>query len=89
MTDHVDFAVSSCPRSRAFHAAAPAPLGCARLMSTTREQNGGNEGPSFGKVQRPPLRISDGAARGPVIMRAATARSYSIHNIEAACHAHE
>ena len=64
MIDHIGFAVADYPRSRAFYAAALAPLGFAPVMDVTREQTGGYEGTGFGPRGLPRFWIGSGDKRG-------------------------
>ena len=66
MFDHVGFAVLNVARSRAFYAAALAPLGFVAVMDITKEQTGGYEGTGFGPPQRPQFWIGSGTPGGPV-----------------------
>ena len=64
MFDHIGFSVADLARSRAFYAAALAPLGYAPVMDVTREQTGGYEGTGFGPPGRPQFWIGTGEQRG-------------------------
>lgn len=64
MIDHLGFAVSDLPRSRAFYVLAFAPLGFAPVMDVTREQTGGYEGTGFGPPGRPKFWIGNGDHNG-------------------------
>ncbi|HEY2344486.1 MAG TPA: VOC family protein [Xanthomonadaceae bacterium] len=64
MLDHIGFAVSHLARSRAFYAAALAPLGFGPAMDVTREQTGGYEGTGYGPPGRPRFWIGTGERHG-------------------------
>jgi len=64
MFDHIGFSVADLARSRAFYAAALAPLGFGPVMDVTREQTGGYEGTGFGPPGRPQFWIGTGEKRG-------------------------
>jgi len=64
MFDHVGFAVSNVARSRAFYAAALAPLGFVAVMDITKEQTGGYEGTGFGPPGHPQFWIGNGEVPG-------------------------
>src|SRR3982750_1904553 len=53
MLDHVGLTVLDFARSRAFYAAALAPLGYAMTMEVTKEQTGSYEGAGFGTDGQP------------------------------------
>lgn len=63
MLDHIGFAVSDYPRSRAFYEQALAPLGYRLLMEVSKEQTGGAyEGAGFGEERKPTFWIGTGPA---------------------------
>lgn len=64
MLDHVGFPVSNVAHSRAFYAAALAPLGFVAVMDITKEQTGGYEGTGFGPPGRPQFWIGNGETPG-------------------------
>ncbi len=67
MIDHVGLMVLDFARSRAFYAAALAPLGYAPLADVSREETGSYEGTGFGAEGRAKFWIGNGArAGGPV-----------------------
>lgn len=67
MLDHVGLTVLDFARSRAFYAAALAPLGFAPVMDVTKEETGGYEGTGFGADGKPSFWIGNGTrASGPI-----------------------
>ena len=67
MLDHVGLTVLDFARSRAFYAAALAPLGFAPVMDVTKEETGGYEGTGFGADGNPSFWIGNGTrASGPI-----------------------
>jgi len=65
--DHIGFSVADYARSRAFFAAALAPLGFVSVVEVSKEQTGDYEGTGFGPPGRPQFWIGNGeAARGPM-----------------------
>ena len=64
MIDHIGFAVSDFAKSRAFYAAALAPLGFAPVMDVGKDQTGGYEGTGFGPANQPQFWIGTGEKRG-------------------------
>lgn len=75
MIDHVALTVSDSMRSKAFYAAALAPLGYQVLMEVGAEETGGFEGVGLGIAPKPDLWIGKGMPQQPpvhVAFRAAT-----------------
>ena len=67
MLDHVGLTVLDFARSRAFYAAALAPLGFTPVMDVTKEETGGYEGTGFGADGKPSFWIGNGTrASGPI-----------------------
>jgi catechol 2,3-dioxygenase-like lactoylglutathione lyase family enzyme len=67
MLDHIGFTVADMPTSKAFYAAALAPLGLSILMEVLKEETGGYEGAGFGSAGKPFFWIGTGdKAKGGV-----------------------
>jgi catechol 2,3-dioxygenase-like lactoylglutathione lyase family enzyme len=64
MLDHIGFAVTDLDRSRAFYAAALAPLGITVIMEVTLEQTGDSAHVGFGVTGKPFFWIDTGHAFG-------------------------
>ncbi|RAP56423.1 VOC family protein [Oleiagrimonas sp. MCCC 1A03011] len=60
MIDHVDFAVTDLPRSRAFYMKVLAPLGMAPVASVDRSDGDGHRGVGFGTLEKPVFWIGCG-----------------------------
>ena len=75
MLDHVGLTVLDVARSRAFFAAALAPLGYAPVMDVTTEETGGYEGTGFGADGKPSFWIGNGPRAGGPIHVAFAAKS--------------
>lgn len=68
MLDHIGFGVADFARSRAFYAAALAPLGIGVVMEVTAEETGAEAHAGFGSGDKPFFWIGGGgrSAGGPV-----------------------
>lgn len=77
--DHIGFAVSDYPKSRAFYEKALAPLGFKVLMEVTAEMTGGAAYCGFGK-DKPDFWIGEGKAPGKPIHVAFAASSRELVN---------
>ncbi len=75
MIDHLGFSVSDFARSRAFYAAALAPLGIELIMQVTAEETGGDAHAGFGSGGKPFLWIGDGKAASNSVHIALAAQS--------------
>lgn len=75
MIDHIGVAVSDFVRSKAFYAAALAPIGYSLLMELPASVTGHTDVAGFGMAPKPDLWISKGSANQPpvhIAFRAAT-----------------
>jgi len=78
MIDHMGVNVSDLQRSKAFYAAALAPLGYRVIIELTKDQTGGFEGVGMGEPPKPDFWLAGGAPNEPRIHVAFRAESRAV-----------